>query len=254
MDENSSNIKNKQRNICMMMSNYYSIDIRNKNDCHYETYWKLMVPENTKTILHRWNPPCPIVYTIEDCDISDYFINSENTTFINTLKSKKNSEMIIQYCLNNKYFKLIDFKFNNAYDILDLSYGCVFEARIITCFFIDNEKSMNNIYWDLFLDHLNVHLYVSTNLLVKLMKLRFSRKIISMNLRAKMHPEIQQIPQLKRKKKSTTFVTMNETTLEKHFNYENNVLELKDPKILNNNLIFAIHPKHVGNGIVLSKQ
>ena len=53
--------------------------------------------------------------------------------------------------------------------------------------------------------------------------------------------------------KSTTFITINKATLHDKFEYNNNALVLKGPKLKSNKLIFDMDPLQIGSNIVLSQ-
>ena len=56
------------------------------------------------------------------------------------------------------------------------------------------------------------------------------------------------------KKLSTLFITINKETLNDYVNVEKDTIILEKPRIVNNNLLFASIPFHIGSNIILVNQ
>lgn len=106
----------------------------------------------------------------------------------------------------------------------------------------------------LFIDCLHQHVYVSHDLLKNLIECTHSRKIHTFNLdyclcKSISHCHIDNSLPFR----STVILTINKTTLNNHFNYNNNVLVLKCPKLTTKYLVFDEDPEHIRNGITLTQ-
>ena len=241
-----------------MNIDYSFIDVYDPLDLKTKQFCKLAFPANEKSMLHRWNPPIKTIYNVQHCNNEEYFIQDKNssTSFINSLQSLMKSKLIVKELIAREIFTDTDLKHNYAYNIFDTNLGCVFEARIISCFCNSKEEhSLENIYWDLFIDHINVHFYVNTLILKRLMNSVYISTLLSFNINHKIHKRQSTIHlNLFIPRKSTILLTINRETLQKKFTYNNNVLELQKPSLTSNALVFDNKPYHIGDGIILSKQ
>ena len=219
---------------------------------------KLKFPANKKSFLHRWDPPFEQYKQLLHCCPDQYFIQKkEGSSYINSLWSVQTSQDIISLLTSQQEISANHLKLNYAYNIFHMNLNTIFEARIISCFYKSHIRTNENIYWDLFIDHLNLHFYVSTNILKQLMQSTYNETILVFDFaktksRLKMlsncHSDIFQ------PRKSTVFLTINKQTLLSNFKYENNVLVLQGPRLQSNNLVFDSEPLHIGIGITLTKQ
>ena len=222
-----------------------------------KSFYKLLFPSNELSVLHRWNSPHDSL-DLQICDPDEYFVqNTLSPSFIQSLQTTQNSTLIMEYLFINKIFKEFEVKYNYAFNIFDLNLCTVFEARIITCFYKGNINNciQPDIFWDLFIDHLNVHIYVSSNVLRRLMSSTYVGTILGFYINHKLRNSISNIHnELYTPRKTTIILTIDKNTLNKQFNYDNNVLELQKPSLVSNNLTFHHTPLHIGNGIILSQQ
>ena len=237
---------------------YSFVEVYDPIDCRIKSFCKLTFPANENSILHRWDPPIKQTIHIQDCHEDDYFVENKSTSkaFLHSIQSLVSSEEIIAGLVDNNLFRRNDFRYNYAFNIYDINLRCIFEARIITCFYMTyDDQSIKDIYWDLYVDHINIHIYVSTSILKRLMNSIYVGTILSFNVNHKQHRYSTKVhDHLYMPRKSTILLTINKSTLIKQFTYSNNVLVLQKPRITSNNLVFDDIPLHIGNGIILTKQ
>ena len=221
-----------------------------------QCYYKLLFPANEKSILHRWKSPSTNILDLQECNPYQYFIqNQKSPSFIHSLHSIESSKQILEYVFKNNIFQPSEIQSNYAFNIFDYNLTAVFEARLLTCFYTYQSKEIHQIYWDLFIDHLNVHFYVSSSILRRLMSSTYIGTILGFNLNLKHIKSSSSIhADLFQPRKSTVFLTINKQTLVNHFKYDNNVLHLQKPHLCNNNICFSSTPLHIGSGISLSSQ
>ena len=221
-----------------------------------QSYCKLTFGVNDNSILHRWVPPSPKPKTLEEGNPDHYFVqNKSSSAFLKSLWSVKSHNNIMQHVLAAKLFKGYELRCNYAFDIFHLNLNSVFECRIISCFYKSDVCSIQNVYWNLFLDHLNMHIFVTSELMRKVMDSSQNGIIVALNLDVKALKKLStQHLDMYISKKATTIISIDRQTLNSYFKYDNNVIELKNPSLLNGKLIFSQVPHHVGDGILLSRQ
>ena len=240
-----------------MLIGYEIVNVH--NDAHGITrpFYKLLFPANERSILHRWKSPHSTVH-LRNCNLCHYFVqNKSSPSFIQSLYSTENSKQILRFILSSGIFLAFELQNNYAFNIFDTSLDTIFEARIITCFYrIKNGNSVHqDIYWDLFIDHLSLHLYVSSSVLRQLMSSTYTGTILAFCLNHKTKNSLSKVHNdLYLPRKTTVILTINKETLHEQFDYNNNVMELQKPTLSSNNLSFHPSPLHVGNGILLSNQ
>ena len=240
---------------------YEILNVHNPNNGFTKPYYKLLFPANQNSILHRWKSPSYSVLHLQHCDHKEYFIQDKSSSaFINsiqTLSTLSSAKEITKYLFQNNIIQPHQLGMNYAFNLFDLHLSTVFEARIITCFLKYDQSNIccENIYWDLFIDHINIHIYVSTNILRRLMSSHYIGNIVSFHIN---HIKIRELSltgiDIFIPRQSTIFLTINKATLEKRFKYDNNIIELQKPQITSTGLVFSSKPLHVGSGIQLSTQ
>ena len=222
-----------------------------------QQYYKLTFPTNSQSLLHRWDPPCIKANQLLLSNPQHYFTQcSSRSSSLNKYWCLQSSQEITKKLITTTTLRALDFKFNYAYNVYALDLHAVFEARIITCFHKQCHDSKNVVYWDLFIDHLNTHLYVNTDVLCALMQSTYNWTILGFNLSSLSLASMISCPSIDifYPRKLTTFITLNKATLDDKFQYDNNVLVLKGPQLISNKLIFDEDPLHIGSSIVLSQQ
>ena len=243
-------------NINITESNTAEIEVKHPLCNTTKIYRKKLYDKNNQSMLHRWIPPYSSVYNVEASPSKDYFVQdkTKSSSYINSLQSLQTSQEIITYLTSTETIHKLQLKKNYAYNILDTNNEAIFEARIITCFY-DKYKTNNTVLWDLLVEEVNMHLYVTTSLLIKLMRSNFTATIMTFNLATNRHiTELGRNLRLHTKKQTTMLLSIDKHTLDLRFNYNKNVIELTHPKIDEKSLIFHPNPYHVGKDIKLTSQ
>ena len=90
----------------------------------------------------------------------------------------------IQNILIQKFqFRRAEFKYNKGFNIIDHNTDHIYEIRILYAYYINQEKSIDDIKWRLYVDFLKMNVIASTFLLRKLMRSPYSNLLIKLCLK-----------------------------------------------------------------------
>ena len=243
-------------NILKMSTSFQDMRVVHSTSSTPHTYRKILQTINNQSFLHRWcNSSIYSTKYLYMSQNNQYFCeNQNNKSYLNSLKSVKSSNDIIRFLVSNGIFKNVEFQLNYAFNILNISTSHISEGRILLCFYLNSNKEICNLFWDIFIDELNSHIYVSTELLKHLMFSNFNNYIIGFDMEQNQKMNIFRNFGITSSTKTTVLLTINKSTLHNTFVYDNNVIELHGAEFINNKLSFHPVPLHIGNGITLTKQ
>ena len=156
------------------------------NDCIVAFKTKQVFDMNKNLLFNRWVPPS--VSTNGDTYVIDvnnyyqhYYVCSQKEI------SKKNyidDYNQIQNILIQKFqFRRAEFKYNKGFNIIDHNTDHIYEIRILYAYYINQEKSIDDIKWRLYVDFLKMNVIASTFLLRKLMRSPYSNLLIKLCLK-----------------------------------------------------------------------
>ena len=219
-------------------------------------YTKTLNRINDKTLLHRWQPPPSTVYKIYHLDHHDHYFSmpDNNPSLIRSISASQHL-MNIMYLVNTNLFNKDELFFNCAFNLYDIETSQVYEARILTTFYLDNNDKMDNLIWDIYIDATKRHIFANTSLIKYFIASVSLNYIIPVYITSNNKVPTKIITHnLPFKSNTTTFLSIDKATLSEYFEYDNNVLELQQPRFTNGVLNFADEPFHCGSAFKLTKQ